>query len=114
MTARMAERIPRSCISAMSHPSMAGCSLNAGTRMDAVEGEQAEGPRPAERLALRIMQLGAIAVVLVVSTFNAFELDRFFIPKELALHLTAVAAALLAFRGISRLSATRVDLLLIG
>lgn len=60
------------------------------------------------------MQIGASAVVLVVSTFNAFELDRFFIPKELALHLTAVAVALLAFRVISRLRVTRVDLLLIG
>ena len=75
---------------------------------------QTIGPSAAERLALRVMQLGAIAVVLVVSTFNAFELDRFFLPKELALHLTAVAAALLAFRSISRLSVTRVDLLLIG
>ena len=82
--------------------------------MDALQVEQAESPSRAERLALRVMQLGAIAVVLVVSTFNVFELDRFFLPKELALHLTAVAAALLAFRSISRLSVTRVDLLLIG
>src|SRR2546425_1071346 len=114
MIARMAERIPSSCVSAMSHPSMAGCSLNAGASMEALEVEQAARPSRAERLALRIMQIGAIAVVLVVSTFNTFELDRFFIPKELALHLTAVAAALLAFRAISRLSVTRVDLLLTG
>jgi Lipid A core - O-antigen ligase and related enzymes len=66
----------------------------------------------AERLALRVMQFGAIAVVLVVSTLHVFELDRFFVPKELALHLTAVAAGLLAVRGLWRLGITRVDRLL--
>jgi O-antigen ligase len=46
-------------------------------------------------LALRVVQLGALAVVVAVTTFNSFELDRFFIPKELVLHVTAVLAALL-------------------
>ena len=50
------------------------------------------------RLALRILQAGAIAVVLVVTTLNVFELDRFFVPKELVLHVTAVLAGLLAMR----------------
>src|SRR5260370_9242290 len=66
-----------------------------------------------ERLALRVMQIGAIAVVLAATTFNAFELDRFFVPKELSLHVTAVLAALLAFRAIRRVPMTRVDLLLV-
>jgi len=66
----------------------------------------------AERLALRVMQFGAIAVVLVVSTLTPFELDRFFVPKELVLHLTAVIAGLLAFRAICQLPLTRIDLLL--
>ncbi len=66
-----------------------------------------------ERLALRVMQIGAIAVVLAATTFNAFELDRFFVPKELVLHVTAVLAALLAFRAIRRVPMTRVDLLLV-
>jgi O-antigen ligase len=57
-----------------------------------------------ELLALRILQLGAIAVVLAVSTRHAFELDRFFVPKELVLHATALIAAALIVR--------RVDLLL--
>jgi O-antigen ligase len=65
------------------------------------------------RFALRAMQLGAIAVVLIVSTFNVFELDRFFVPKEFVLHLIAVAVALLAMRAIAR-TTTRVDLLLAG
>src|SRR5437667_1402289 len=65
-----------------------------------------------DRLALRVVQLGAIAVVLVVSTLTPFELDRFFVPKELVLHLTALIAGLLAFRAICQLPLTRIDLLL--
>lgn len=61
-------------------------------------------PNRRERLALRTMQLGAMAVVLAVSTRHAFELDRFFVPKELVLHATAFIAAALVVR--------RVELLL--
>lgn len=68
----------------------------------------------AERLALRVLQLGAIAVVFAVSIRKEFELDRFFIPKELVLHLAACLAALLAWRGVRRIPFTRVDLLLVG
>ncbi|HJQ38528.1 MAG TPA: O-antigen ligase family protein [Thermoanaerobaculia bacterium] len=57
----------------------------------------------------RILQLGAIAVVLVATTLNDFELDRFFVPKELVLHLTALLAGLLA----ARASKDRVDILLL-
>ncbi|HSP35632.1 MAG TPA: O-antigen ligase family protein, partial [Thermoanaerobaculia bacterium] len=71
-----------------------------------------ERPAAAERLALRIMQTGAVAVVLVVTTLNVFELDRFFVPKELALHVTAFLAALLAFRAVLRIAITRIDLFL--
>ncbi len=68
----------------------------------------------AERFALRFVQLGAIAVVLAVSICTAFDLDRFLVPKELALHLTAVAAALLALRTIRRTLIIWLDLLLIA
>lgn len=62
--------------------------------------------RPAPpRGALRVMQFGAIAIVLVAATLHVFELDRFFIPKELVLHLTALIAAFLA----TRLMITWVD-----
>jgi O-antigen ligase len=53
--------------------------------------------------------LGALATVLVVTTFHAFELDRFFVPKELALHLTALGAGFAAMR-LSRFE--RVDVFL--
>ena len=66
------------------------------------------------RLALRVVQFGAIAVVLIVTTLNAFELDRFFVPKELVLHLAAFIAGLILLRAMSRLNFTRIDLLLIG
>jgi len=71
-------------------------------------------PRRGGSLALRVMQIGAIAVVLAVTTFHAFELDRFFVPKELVLHLAAALAGLLAIRALWRMSVTRVDLLLAG
>ena len=65
-----------------------------------------------EGFALRVIQIGSIAAVLAVTTFNAFELDRFFVPKELALHLTALLAGFVAFRALRE--ASRVDLLLGG
>lgn len=43
----------------------------------------------ADRRALRTLQLGLIGVTLAASTARPFELDRFFVPKELVLHLTA-------------------------
>src|SRR5512146_2712369 len=71
-------------------------------------------PRPPfpARLALRVMQLGAIAVVFAATTRTLFELDRFLIPKELALHATAAIAGLLMLRAIGRSDLTRIDLLL--
>jgi O-antigen ligase len=51
-------------------------------------------PRP----ALRAVQAGALAVVLAALPWKAFELDRFFAPKELVLHLTALAAVVLVRR----------------
>jgi O-antigen ligase len=71
-------------------------------------------PSLAERSALRLLQIGAIAVVLVVSTYRVFELDRFFAPKELAFHATAVLAGLLALGSVARVRRARVDLLLLG
>jgi len=71
-------------------------------------------PTWAERLAMRLLQLGALAVVLAVSTTIAFELDRFFVPKELVLHGTALLTGLLLLlRAVGRLPLQgRVDLLL--
>src|SRR6185295_18429528 len=70
------------------------------------------GPTRPERLALHVLQLGAIAVILAVTTYRAFDLDRFFVPKELVLHATALLAGLLAFASIRRSGGTRIDRLL--
>ncbi|MEX2283464.1 MAG: O-antigen ligase family protein [Gemmatimonadota bacterium] len=72
--------------------------------------------RPDQRLrwTLRLLQAGAIVVVLIATTYNAFELDRFFVPKELTLHITALAALWLAAVSFRRSRFSWIDLLLVG
>jgi O-antigen ligase len=65
-----------------------------------------------ERLALYVLQLGALVVVLAASPYKQFDLDRFFIPKELTLHIAAGLAAFLLVVGRKRFSLTIVDALL--
>ncbi len=67
-----------------------------------------------ERIAVRLIQIGAVAVVLAASIRKTFELDRFFAPKELALHLAAFLAALFAIRALRRAALTTVDILILG
>lgn len=67
-----------------------------------------------ERLALHLVQLGVIVVVLIALPYKTFDLDRFFVPKELVLHATAVGAALLCLGGKRRLSMSGADLCLAG
>ncbi len=74
----------------------------------------AVGARPAQRLALRILQVGAVGTALAASTYRTFELDRFFVPKELALHLTALLVGLLCLASARRAVLSRVDVLLAG
>lgn len=64
------------------------------------------------RAASRILQIGTVAVVLMALPYTAFDLDRFLIPKELVLHLTAILAVLFAIGALRRTAMTRVDLLL--
>ncbi|HVG24411.1 MAG TPA: O-antigen ligase family protein [Thermoanaerobaculia bacterium] len=49
-------------------------------------------------MALRVLQIGAIAVVLVATVHPSFDLDRFLVPKELVLHVTALIAGALTWR----------------
>lgn len=71
-------------------------------------------PSRAERLALRVLQAGAVAVVLAAATYKVFELDRFFVPKEAVLHLTAFLAGALVLGSARRGRATRVDVVLLA
>ena len=71
-----------------------------------------EGSPISERVALRVMQFGAIAVVLAALPYKQFDLDRFFIPKELVLHATSFVAVLLCAFSARRWPLARVDQLL--
>jgi len=72
----------------------------------------ASAPSARDRLALHVLQVGAIAIVLVALPYKVFDLDRYFVPKELALHVCAAIAALLCVSSARRLSLTAVDALL--
>jgi O-antigen ligase len=65
------------------------------------------------RLILAILILGAAGIVLAALPYKMFELDRYFVPKELVLHLTATVTLVLSLIGVRQLSLTRTDLLLL-
>jgi O-antigen ligase len=70
-------------------------------------------PAPAGGVvALRLLQAGAIAVVLVAAPYKTFDLDRFFVPKELALNVAALLVTLACLFRVRRLVLSRVDQLL--
>jgi hypothetical protein len=66
----------------------------------------------AARWALRVLQAGAVACVLAALPFRLFELDRYTVPKELVLHLSAGGGALLCLAAARRLTVFVVDGLL--
>ncbi len=69
-------------------------------------------PLVERRIALRVLQVGAIGVVLAAAPYKTFELDRFFVPKEVLLSMTAGLATLLCLARAKRLSLSRADELL--
>lgn len=71
-------------------------------------------PSPAERLAAAILVLGGLAVVLAAVPYRMFELDRFFLPKEVVLHATATLVTILVIPGRREWTWGRVDLLLLA
>ena len=71
-------------------------------------------PSRSDRFALVLVQLGALAVVLVALPYKQFDLDRYFVPKELALYAAAGGAAMACIASRSKLSLARIDWLLIG
>lgn len=58
------------------------------------------------RASTVIIQLGLLAVVIAALPYKLFELDRYFVPKEAAMHATAL---LLAAALVARARNTRVD-----
>jgi O-antigen ligase len=71
-------------------------------------------PTVRDRAALLLLQAGSVAVVLAASPYKQFDLDRYFIPKELVLHVVATIAALLLVAKRSRLTLSGIDRLIIG
>lgn len=63
-------------------------------------------------VALALLAAGAIAVALAVLPYKTFDLDRFFVPKELVLHVAAALTALVLLSRAPRLELTRIDSLL--
>jgi hypothetical protein len=84
------------------------------TEFREVEPVRADPVVPGAGFALRVLQIGALAIVLAAVTWREFELDRFFVPKELVLHLTALLAAGALLRGAAERRFDRVDALLTG
>jgi O-antigen ligase len=71
-------------------------------------------PMTAERAAMRVVQAGAIAVVLAALPYKTFDLDRYFVPKELVLHITATIAAIACVVWRRRIVPSLVDWLLVA
>lgn len=68
----------------------------------------------ADRITLGTVIVGAIAVVLLSLPYKAFDLDRFFVPKELVLHATAFIAGLTLLVRRPRPTLTRIDTFLLA
>ena len=69
---------------------------------------------PKHLAALVVLQIGVLTVVLAATPFKPFELDRFFVPKELGLHAAVFVCVMLSLRGLRAVSLDRVDFLLIA
>ena len=65
-----------------------------------------------QRLATGLLQLGLIAVVLVAIPYKVFELDRYFVPKELVLHAVALGLAVLILARARSMTIDAADALL--
>lgn len=64
-------------------------------------------------IILLAITAGALASVLLVLSYRSFDLDRFFVPKELALHIAALISGVVALAGSDRLRLSRADIALI-
>lgn len=67
-----------------------------------------------DRVALYLLVAGGLLVVLVALPYKRFDLDRYFVPKELVLHACAWLTALLCISKRRQLTLTLVDVLLAG
>ena len=68
----------------------------------------------ADRVTLGVLIVGALAVVLLSLPYKAFDLDRFFVPKETALHATAAISGLIVLARRRSPALSRIDTLLVA
>lgn len=61
-----------------------------------------------------LLQLGFLAVIVAALAYKPFELDRYFVPKELALHIVALGCAVLLFSNRRRISLSVTDVCFIA
>ena len=84
--------------------------------MDSAIAEKASAtqrmPHADGRVALRVLQAGGIAVIMAAAPYKTFDLDRFFVPKELVLGITALVVTLLCAARVKRVALSRADQLL--
>ena len=59
-----------------------------------------------------LLQLGVVGVVVAVLPFKVFELDRYFVPKELVLHVVALGAVVLLLARMRSMTVDTADMLL--
>ena len=71
-------------------------------------------PTNPERVAAVLLMLGAFAVVIAALPFKAFDLERFYVPKELVLFVTAAATAVCLLDRARQLTVGWVDVMLAG
>ena len=68
----------------------------------------------ADRITLATVVVGALAIVLLSLPYKAFDLDRFFVPKELVLHATAAITGLTVLARRPRPTLSRIDTFLVA
>lgn len=66
-----------------------------------------------ERVLSAILVVGVVAVMVVVLSFKVFELDRYFVPKELVLNAVALLVGVILIFSHRRLRADALDALLL-
>src|SRR5688500_18934136 len=64
------------------------------------------------RVAKLMLSLGAVSVTLVAFHWKVFELDRYFVPKELVLHVVGLVIAIILVTERRTLRADAADMLL--
>lgn len=95
----------------------AKCSLNCVIRFRmTIDMNEPETPARAvgDWIVLVALGAGALACVLLVVPYRSFDLDRFFAPKEVALHAAAFVAGTAALLTARRFAMARADLALIA